>query len=231
MNRAPIFDAIRGLLGRGFTTSEIRRLDNAIDAALTADALVEVSPSPGDVTEKIALELLEHEALVLEAYKDSVGVWTWSCGITDSSGHAVMRYKDNPQTVSHCLAVYIWLLRKVYLPDVLAAFGKIELTEEQLGAALSFHYNTGAIKSAEWVKSFCAGREVNARTEFMNWTKPKEIISRRKAERNLFFDGVWSHDGRVTAYDVRKPSYAPDWKSAHQVDIRDQLRIALKEVA
>jgi hypothetical protein len=33
MNRKPIFDAVRALLGRGFTQAEVDRLDRAIDAA------------------------------------------------------------------------------------------------------------------------------------------------------------------------------------------------------
>jgi lysozyme len=45
-------------------------------------------------------------------------------GITQASGHAVFpRYKDNPQPLERCLAVFLWLLRTKYLPAVLAAFG------------------------------------------------------------------------------------------------------------
>lgn len=34
MNRKPVFDAVRVMLGRGFTQAEVGRLDEAIDAAL-----------------------------------------------------------------------------------------------------------------------------------------------------------------------------------------------------
>ena len=52
------------------------------------------------ITVKIAQEIVSHEAIVREAYKDSVGVWTWSVGITNASGHKVFpRYKDNPQSL------------------------------------------------------------------------------------------------------------------------------------
>lgn len=38
------------------------------------------------ITARVALELASHEGLVRQAYKDSVGVWTWSIGITSASG-------------------------------------------------------------------------------------------------------------------------------------------------
>lgn len=186
------------------------------------------APVPGGaLTEKIALELIGHEAIVREAYLDSVGVWTWGVGVTNASGHNVDRYKDNPQSIERCLEVYVWLLREKYLPDVLEAFAGHKLSENQLGAALSFHYNTGAIKRASWVKSFTAGDVSRARTEFMNWRSPPEIIPRREKERDLFFDGRWSGDGRSLVYPVRKPSYTPDWSRALRVDVRNALKTAL----
>jgi len=197
----------------------------------TADAIIAKAgighngPPTTTITERIMLEILEHEGIVLEAYKDSVNVWTWGAGVTSKSGHSVMRYVDRPQTMRRVLEVYEWLLRTKYLPGVLEAFGSMQLTEAQLGAALSFHWNTGAIGGASLVKSVQAGRTDQAHTEFLNWSKPKEIIPRRKLERALFFDGTWSSDGLVTVYQrVRKPSYTPEWSSAKQVDIRDDLR-------
>lgn len=180
------------------------------------------------LTERTLLEIIEHEGIVREAYKDSVGVLTWGVGVTDASGHKVARYKRNPATMERVLEVYEWLLRTKYLPDVLEAFKNITLTEYELAAALSFHWNTGEIKTASWVKSFRAGKRDQARREFMNWTKPREIIGRRKAERDLFFDGKWTSDGFVTEYTrVAWPSYQPDWGSARQVDIRPALRKAI----
>lgn len=184
--------------------------------------------SSGDITATIALELLAHEAIVPEAYKDSVGVWTWGVGVTSASGHDVDRYKDAPQTIERCLAVYAWLLRERYAPAVRKAFEGHPLTEAQFGAALSFHYNTGAIGRATWVQSFKAGRIDEAKAKFMEWRKPAAIIERRTKERDLFFDGKWSSDGRVTVYPVRKPSYAPDFGKGQSVDVRADLVKALE---
>lgn len=185
----------------------------------------------GQLTEKIMLEIIEHEAIVREAYKDSVGVWTWGVGVTDKSGHSVYpRYFEKPQTIKRVLEVYEWLLREKYLPPVLQAFNGHILSEHQLGGALSFHWNTGAIGRADWVRSFRKGNSARARQEFMNWVSPREIIARRKAERDLFFDGRWTSDGLVTLYDVT-PNHTPRWSSARQVDIRPELREVVRAAA
>lgn len=183
--------------------------------------------TPGSLTERMALEVISHEAIIREAYKDSKGIWTWSVGITSASGHSVERYKDNPQTLEHCIGVYVWLLNTKYLKEVNGVFLGHVLNEAQLCAALSFHYNTGAIRRASWVESFKNGRTDMARKEFMEWRKPPEIVKRRQAECDLFFDGRWSGDGKATVYEVSKPSYAPKWSSAKRVDVRADLKAAM----
>ncbi len=202
----------------------------AIDAAVNDNGAVvrapavEIARQESPITARIALELISHEAIVAEAYKDSVGVWTWGVGVTNASGHEVHpRYLDKPQDVRKCLEVYIWLLTTKYLPPVLRAF-KRPLAEHELGAALSFHYNTGAIGKASWVQMVNAGDMAAAELAIMNYRKPPEIIPRRKKERDLFFDGKWSGDGRVTVYPVRKPSYAPNWGGAKLVDVSAEIQ-------
>lgn len=182
-----------------------------------------------ELTRNIVLELLEHEAIVKEAYKDSEGIWTWGVGVTDRSGHKVGRYKDSPQTIRRCLEVYIWLLRDVYLPGVKRAFGNRQLSESELAGALSFHYNTGAIERASWVKSWLDGNPDQAYREFLNYCKPLAIIGRRKLERETFFKGLWHSDGYITVLEVNKPSYSPRWSSAKQVDVKKELDELLGE--
>lgn len=222
MDRKPVFAAVNAL---------VPGIWNIPGAVERMDAVLDLVPEPGaeasDLTERIVIEIMEHEAIVLEAYKDSKGIWTWSVGITSASGHDVARYKDKPQTLAHALAIYVWLLREKYLPDVLKAFGSHKLTENQLCAALSFHYNTGAIGRADWVKLFKAGKLAEARAAFMNWSSPPEIVGRRKAERNLFFDGAWVGDGTVLQWPVKKPSYTPNWSKPQMVDIRAAVKEAM----
>lgn len=181
------------------------------------------------LTVRTGCELVGHEAIVLEWYLDSVKVGTWGVGVTNASGHNVDRYKDNPQTVERCLEIYAWLLRTRYVPAVLKAFEGFALSEEQFAAALSFHYNTGAILTTDWVKLVKQGQPRAARgfleSHYLNGGM---LTGRRKAEAALFFDGAWSHaDGVATVYPVLKPSYRPDFKHPRRVDIRDDMAKAL----
>jgi GH24 family phage-related lysozyme (muramidase) len=190
------------------------------EGAVTLEPELPLEPR---IDKDILAELASHEGIVLEAYKDSAGVLTWGIGVTNSSGHRVERYKDNPQTLSKVLEIYEWLVRTKYLPAVEKAFTR-PLTKEQLAAALSFHYNTGGIGKASWVKSFNNGDDAKAEQEIMNWRTPPEIIERRAKERDLFFHGKWSNDGTATLYTkVRKPSYVPVWSSATKINIKKEL--------
>lgn len=175
---------------------------------------------------QVALEVASHEAIVREAYKDIKGIWTWSIGLTNASGHNVERYIDKPQSLEHCLAVYVWALEK-YAKDVREAFTK-PLTQEQFAAALSFHYNTGAIKKASWVKNFNAGNITTAKKEIMNYKTPAAIIPRREKERDLFFEGKWSNNGTILEYQVSSASKPINPKS---INITSALKVAFGPVS
>lgn len=181
--------------------------------------------SENPITVKTALEICHHEAVIRRAYKDSVGKWTWSVGLTDATGHGVERYIDNPQPMQHCLSIFIWALES-YAHTVRKAF-TVELTEEEFAGALSFHWNTGHIHDAEWVKEFNEGNPIEARVSIMNWSSPPEIIPRREAERDLIFDGVWANTGKTTEYTRVTSSYSPDWSSAIRVDIAADIEAIL----
>ncbi|WP_447727288.1 lysozyme [Sphingomonas koreensis] len=204
-----------------------------LGAAMEALGRVHVPSAPlespvADLTPRIVLELTSHEAIVLEWYRDSEGVGTWAIGVTNASGHSVDRYKDNPQPLRKCLEVSIWLMRAKYLPDVLQAFAGVSLTEAQLAAALSFHYNTGAILRTDWVRLYKEGKRTAAR-EFLvsHYLNGGDLTERRAKEAALFFDGRWSQDGKVAIYDVAKPSYSPKWSSAKRVDISAEVAAIL----
>lgn len=213
--------------GGKFTSSEQVRAINALADVLGLSPET-VDAWEGDISLKVALELMDHESIVLEWYRDSVGVGTWGIGVTNASGHRVDRYKDKPQTIEHVVAIYLWLLRTKYAPEVIEEFKGHALTEAQFAAALSFHYNTGAIKIASWVDKWKAGDVAGAKLAIMHWDKPAEIKARRLKERDLFFDGKWSQDARVVVWPVKKPSYSPDWGRGVNTDVRAQVAAALE---
>lgn len=172
---------------------------------------------------EIALEIASHEAIVRQAYKDSEGIWTWSIGITSRSGHKVEPYIKKPQSMQKCVDAYIELLEKKYIPQVLKAFKDYSLTREQFAAAISFHWNTGKIGTATWVKNVRNGNMKKARDNFMLYKIPASIISRRKKEAALFFDGVWSNNGRVTEFTRLNKNSTPNFNSGKSRDLTEEF--------
>ena len=168
------------------------------------------------ITDKILTFIAAEEAIVREAYLDAVGVWTWGVGVTAATGVDVLAYKDRPVCVQTCLAAFRTQLSARYLPEVLQAFEGFQWTEHQLGAALSFHYNTGAIGRAGWVQAALEGSE-DAEARFMEWRKPSSIRPRRRAECALFFRGLWPENTAIKVFGVKKPSYCPDYASYRTV--------------
>lgn len=181
------------------------------------------------ITAKVALEVATHEAIIRQAYKDSRNVWTWSVGLTKASGYDPTRYIGKPQPMDDCLAAYIEALRR-YAADVRRAFKGHNLSESEFAAALSFHWNTGAIGRASWVKSFKAGRRADAQKQIMQWTANPELRKRREAERDLFFDGRWSQDGKITEYTRVTKRHTPVWKSGKRVDVTREIERLLGHV-
>lgn len=175
-----------------------------------------------DLTLNTVLELASHEGLFVETYKDSVGVKTWSVGITGSDkAYNVNDYVGKPTSVDFALHAYLDVLRP-YVKEVLTAFAGYPLKEHEFAAAVSFHYNTGSIARATWVAQVKAGKRDLARASIMQWNKPKEIVGRRTKERDLFFDAKWTNDGSMTYYTKVNPrTLAPIWSSAKRLEVRD----------
>lgn len=228
---AAVFAAVREILvgrtGKGLTQEDVRLINLALALDDPAPAPVPAPVIRDRLNAKVLLELFGHEAIVQEMYLDSKKVETWSAGLTAASGINVRQYKDNPQPLQVCIDAVVDRLRKVYVPNVLSAFNGAPLSDEQFAAALSFDFNTGAVRRADWVKSYLAGRTAQAYKEFMNWKSPPEIIERREKERELFFNNKWSQDGKVGIYTVRKPSYSPNWGSLKRVDVRAEIQKAI----
>lgn len=219
------------ILGRNVGHSEAARVpftqDKIVEAitAITSRTSEPVQELDMKITPRMALEIAFHEGLVQETYKDSEGVDTWSIGVTSASGHHVERYKANPATIERCIEVYIWLLDTKYAPAVRKMFAGHNLTEAQFTAALSFHWNTGAIESASWVNQWKRGDIDKARASIMLWRIPSSIIGRRRAERDLFFDGDWSGDGTVAHYRAVTTSGQPT--DSVRLDISEPIQRAI----
>lgn len=184
-----------------------------------------------EVDYDVAMENAHHEAVIRQSYKDGAGVWTWSFGLTGATGHRVDRYIGNIQPMQKCIDIYVWALDN-YAKSVRETFKGINLTKAQFAAALSFHWNTGAIKRASWVNDFKAGRMTQAEASLKTWNKSagkkvEGLVHRRKKEADLLFRGKWSNNGTVTEFTRLTSKATPDWGSAKIVNIEKELKAAL----
>ena len=173
----------------------------------------------------VAMEVAAHEALVRQTYKDSVGKLTWCISMTSATGHRVDRYIGKPQSLQHCMSLYVWALTN-YAEQVREVFKDHPLSQAQFAAAVSFHWNTGAIRTATWVKHFKAGDMEAASAAFMNWVTPKEVTERREKERDLFFAGKWSNTGTMTEFTRLRTNMQPDFTSGKRINVAEELRLA-----
>lgn len=78
-----------------------------------------------------------------------------------------------------------------YAADVAAAIGSAPTTQSQFDAMVSFHYNTGAIRTATLTKKHVAGDYAGAAHEFSRWTRAggrvlQGLVRRRAAEAELY---------------------------------------------
>lgn len=175
------------------------------------------------VSKRGLAEIAAHEGIVTSPYFDSVGIATLGIGHTASAGPPDPARNRREFTIPEIMDIFARDIEK-FEAGVRKAFTR-PLTQEQFDAAVSFHFNTGAIGRATWVKKFNAGDISGARKSFMDWRKPKEIIPRREKERDLFFDGIYSSNGMATIYPANAVG-AVQWSKGKSVNVLALMQAA-----
>lgn len=147
------------------------------------------------------------EGRALKAYKDSVGVVTIGYGNTNYDAFA-KQYLGGPivmgMTITEEQAEYLLVqsMSRNYMPAVTKALGD-SITQFAADAGGSFHYNTGAIARASWVKLFKSkAPALNIKASLLSWNKaggkPLAGLTRRRArEGAILIDGDYGPEGRT----------------------------------
>jgi lysozyme len=142
---------------------------------------------------------LEHEeGVVLKAYRCPAGVWTIGAGLTAASG--VLKPKPGMVISREQASVLLAeALKRNYEPTVMKVMGGVlgELQQHEFDAGVSFHFNTGAIQKASWVKLWLddAARAV-VRASLLKWNKGggkvlPGLTTRRNREADMLLDGKY----------------------------------------
>lgn len=165
-----------------------------------------------------ACEIIASEAIVRMPYFDSVRVLTFGIGHTAAAGG--LDPKSLPMGTEQPMEKVI----EVFKADIANNEKRVakamtrEPKQHEFDAAVSFDINTGAAPRASWLKSFNAGNIAQAGREFMNWSRPPEIIPRRQRERDLFLNGTYTSQGFANAYPANAAGQV-QWSRGKRINI------------
>lgn len=194
MNRKPIFDAVRKLLGRGFTDAEVKALDAAIDEA---EGVIVVRPpkAKGRQINRAGEQLIQSfEGCELEAYLDVAGIPTigW--------GHTGPEVKLG-QTITQAEADGLFDVDTDRFEAAVDGLTNGKATDNQFAALVSFAYNLGAeaLAGSTLLRMHNSGDFAGAAAQFGRWNKAKVngklvvvkgLTRRREAEAALYRSGT-----------------------------------------
>jgi lysozyme len=204
MNRKPIFDAVRKLMGGRLTQADVDALDEACDLAESAIAGARkpakhnaAAPANGWTLGKKGFALIkEFEGCERDLPDGTFGAYP-DPGSADGRPWTIGWGSTGPDikpgtiwTQAQCDARFEQDMQR-YVGDVAKAIGEAKTSQNQFDALVSFHYNTGAIRTATLTKRHVEGRYAEAETEFGRWInnagKPmKGLVRRRAAEAKLY---------------------------------------------
>lgn len=166
------------------------------------------------------IALIGHEGIVLSTYLDAVGVPTIGVGHTKAAGGLDPNTFKGTLTMREALDLLREDIAK-YEAGVNEAV-TVPLEQHEFDALVSFHFNTGAIRKASFVKLLNQGDRAGAMKRIMDWKKPASIIPRRTAERDLFRTGVYPKP-IATVYPVDEKRRVL-WEKGTRVNVLDLLR-------
>ncbi|WP_121118419.1 lysozyme [Croceibacterium ferulae] len=198
MNRKAIFDAVRLILGRGISRSEVTRLDDAIDQAITSETTTGGERMIGDAGLRLIREFegcaKRRSDGTVEAYPDpGTGGAPWTIGwgsTTDEDGKAI-----TPGAVwaqERCDARFATHVAQ-FAEELAALLGESATGRNQFDALVSLAYNIGtqALASSTLLRMHLAGDHAGAAEQFGRWNRAggrvlAGLVRRRAAETALY---------------------------------------------
>ncbi|MCA3451182.1 MAG: peptidoglycan-binding protein [Rhodobacter sp.] len=148
------------------------------------------------VSEQGIAMLEAEEGVVLRAYRCPAGVWTIGAGLTAASGVVTPR-AGMVITPAEASALLARALERNYEPAVDRAMWPGRPVQHEFDAGVMFHFNTGAIGRASWVRAWIRDNADAARRGLMAWNKGggkvlPGLVKRREREADLLLKGVYT---------------------------------------
>ncbi|WP_027171537.1 lysozyme [Methylobacterium sp. 10] len=129
--------------------------------------------------------LVAREGRRLDAYRDSVGIWTIGIGHTSAAGPPVVT-PGLRLTAAECDAVFARDVGR-FVRTVAAAVPD-DLPDHAFDALVSLCFNIGegAFRRSTVVRRLKAGDRAGAAEAILMWNRPSSLIPRRRAEYDQF---------------------------------------------
>jgi lysozyme len=150
-------------------------------------------PESRQINER-GLELVKHfESLFLDAYQDSVGVWTIGWGHTGLQHKDGTVYEGRMITKEEAESLLQYDMRQ--FEERVSTFVVVPLDDDQFSALVSFDFNTGGLAKSTLLRVLNEGNYFGAADQFLRWNKAggkvlRGLTRRRQSERNLFLGGT-----------------------------------------
>lgn len=155
------------------------------------DSIARVHIMPRSTSPEGIAETISHEGIVPYRYLCSARVDTFGVGHTHNAGAPDPRQMPfgREYPMKKVVETFRRDLRK-FEKRVNAAV-KVPLKQHEFDALVSFDFNTGGVHRAQATRHLNAGNRTAAADALMGWSKPPEIIPRRRKEQALFRDGTY----------------------------------------
>lgn len=129
--------------------------------------------------------LVAREGRHLDAYRDSVGIWTIGIGHTSAAGPPVVR-PGLRLTAAECDALFARDVGRFV--RTVAAAAPDDLPDHAFDALVSLCFNIGegAFRRSTVMRRMKAGDRAGAAEAILMWNRPPALIPRRRAEYDQF---------------------------------------------
>ena len=174
------------------------------------------------------VSILADEAIVLSAYNDGVGI------MTIGAGHTAMAGSPKPKqgmkiSLIEAINIFRQDLRK-FERDVVEAID-VPISQHQFDALVSWHFNTGSVRTATLTKLLNAGDVAGAAKQFARWNKANGRVlrglSRRRQHETAIFTNADYGDRKVAVFKHKGAS--PENYTAEQIAELFQMKPSVSE--
>lgn len=148
------------------------------------------------ISQKGILELIAHEAVILNRYRDTKGVWTIGVGVTDSAGADIKPSEFNGEiTVQQAYDMLLNLLPQYegFVRKLLINSGNPPIKQHEYDALVSLAWNVGSILTLKnqtvGTRKFIAHGNVAGAIDL--WRADRELKRRRDKEVDLAKTGEY----------------------------------------